>query len=185
MWVWRRELIRQKEIWKDVVGHEGLYLVSNYGKIKSLPRKTTSGGLLKQIEKSCGRLFVGLSKNGKEKHYRVSQLAIEAFVGPRPIGMECCHNDGNPKNNYVFNLRYDTHKNNMKDRKKHGTFSPPPIHFGSDNPNSKMDKSSIIKIRKLLQKDVRVLEIAKLFGVHITTIYRIKNKETWGHLQNA
>lgn len=185
MWVWRRGLTKQKEVWKDIVGYEGLYLVSNYGQIKSLPRKTTSGKLLKQVNHTNGRLGVGLSKNGKEKTHCTSRLVIEAFVGPRPMGMECCHNDGNPQNNYISNLRYDTHKNNMKDMKKHGTFSPPPIHLDSDNPNSKMDRSSIVKIRKLLQKGVRVLDIAKLFGVHITTIYRIKNKETWGHLQNA
>lgn len=44
-----------------------------------------------------------------------------AFVGPCPDGMEVCHNDGNPENNRVENLRYGTRSDNMRDKRKHGT----------------------------------------------------------------
>ena len=51
------------------------------------------------------------------------QIVLEVFVGPRPHGMEACHNDGNHTNNAVSNLRWDTHKNNMADRVTHGTLA--------------------------------------------------------------
>lgn len=170
------------EIWKDIIGYEGLYVVSNYGKIKSLPRPTTGGGFLKQIRQDSGHFRVTLSKNGKEKQYGVSRLIMAAFIGLCPTNMECCHNDGNPENNHISNLRYDTHKNNMSDMKLHGTFSTPPIHFGSNNTNSVLNQKCIIKIRQLLMNGTKVAEIAKMFGVHITTIYRIKSKELWSHV---
>lgn len=50
----------------------------------------------------------------------VSQLVLKAFVGPRPRGMEGCHNDGNASNNYLSNLRWDTHHENMRDVERHG-----------------------------------------------------------------
>ena len=47
-------------------------------------------------------------------------LVLEAFIGLRPKNMECCHNDGNPQNNDLTNLRWDTKLSNAKDRIKHG-----------------------------------------------------------------
>ncbi|KKN91305.1 hypothetical protein LCGC14_0221730 [marine sediment metagenome] len=170
------------ESWRDVVGYEGLYLVSNYGRIKSLPRKTTSGKVLKQMKQKSGHIFFGLSMNGNEKHHNIAKLMMQAFVGPCPADMECCHNDGNPGNNNISNLRYDTHKNNMADRKKHGTFVPPPINFGSNNGNSKLSSIDIKKIKELLIDNVKIRIVAALFKVHITTIYKIRNKKTWRHV---
>lgn len=176
---------KNKLLWKDVVGYEGLYLVSNHGMIRSLARTTTSGGIIKQIKQSSGHSFVGLSKDGKEKHHLISRLVLQAFVGPCPNNMECCHNDGNPDNDHVSNLRWDTHKNNMADMKIHGTFSLPPVHFGSDNNNAKLNKQDVVAIKKLLSDNTKIAKIAKSFGVHITTIYRIRNEKTWRNLQNA
>ncbi|WP_248099523.1 HNH endonuclease signature motif containing protein [Corynebacterium kefirresidentii] len=52
---------------------------------------------------------------------KVHRLVMAAFVGPCPDGMEVCHNDGNPANNYVGNLRYDTHQANYADMFIHNT----------------------------------------------------------------
>lgn len=176
---------KNKLFWKDVVGYEGLYLISNHGIVRSIPRRTTGGGILKRLKQSSGHLFVGLSKNGKEKHHRIGRLVLEAFVGPCPDNMECCHNDGNPDNDHISNLRWDTHKSNMADMKIHGTFSLPPVHFGSDNNNAKLNAQDIITIRKLLMNNIKIAKIAKLFKVHESTIYRIRNKKLWRNLQNA
>lgn len=67
---------------------------------------------------------VGLSKvaDGVKIHrtYQVHALVLEAFIGPRPSGMVCCHNDGDPLNNSVDNLRWDTQASNILDIVKHG-----------------------------------------------------------------
>lgn len=106
-------------IWKDVVGYEGLYLVSNDGQVMSIPRATTSGGLLKRTY--ANYVKVTLSKGGKVKTFNVHVLMMLAFVGERPEGMDVCHNDGNPYNNVIENLRYDTKSSNCLDKKRHGT----------------------------------------------------------------
>ena len=102
------------EEWRDIDGHEGLYQVSNTGKVKSL----RSGKILKTYSDKWGYRRVHLGR--RERGLRVHRLVLEAFVGPCPPGMECCHNDGNNTNNRAENLRWDTKKSNRQDRIKHG-----------------------------------------------------------------
>lgn len=110
----------EPEIWLPVVGFEGLYEVSSLGRIKSLPRNTTRGGIMKLHLRADGHLDVTLTRNGVQGHRRVHQLVAEAFIGPCPDGMEVCHNDGDAVHNVPSNLRWDTHSANMIDRVKHG-----------------------------------------------------------------
>src|SRR5699024_4528685 len=104
------------ETWKPVVGYEGLYEVSNTGKVWSIRR----GRVLRPRKKSDGHLRVGLWKAGKGKEKYVHRLVLEVFVAPCPEGMECLHIDGNPENNRVDNLRWGTRGENMLDRVRHG-----------------------------------------------------------------
>lgn len=68
-----------KEIWRAIIGYEGLYEVSNWGRVKSLPRNTTSGKILKPIKDKDGYLYVCLCKDGKVKNLRVHRLVGMAF----------------------------------------------------------------------------------------------------------
>ncbi len=98
-----------KEIWGDVIGYEHLYRVSTLNQIKSL--RFGKEKILKPSKyDKYGHLGVSLWKNKEPKFFRVHQLVMETFIGPCPIGMEICHNDGNPANNNLDNLRYDTPK---------------------------------------------------------------------------
>lgn len=114
------------ERWRDVVGYEGLYRVSSHGRVRSLDRITThghrrKGQILAQHQRKDGRLSVGMSRgNRKETHY-VHQLVALTFLGGRPDGLEVCHGDGNPANNMLENLRFDTHSGNERDKLQHGT----------------------------------------------------------------
>jgi hypothetical protein len=59
--------------------------------------------------------------SGKSKSVAVHRLVLEMFVGPCPEGMECCHApDKTRSNNRLENLRWDTHLENMRDRKRYG-----------------------------------------------------------------
>ena len=106
------------EKWKNVVGFEGVYEVSNAGRVRTM--KT---GHIKKltISKSDGRPFLLLWKDNIYKVSRVGRLVLFAFRGPPPSGHECCHNDGDPQNNRLSNLRWDTAAANQRDRVKHGT----------------------------------------------------------------
>ena len=109
------------ETWLPVVGWEGLYEVSDLGRVRSLPRKGTRGGLLSPGTKTSGHLVVILCAHGSKTTRHVHQLVLEAFTGPCPPGLESLHDDGNPARNVLANLRYGTHGENMRDAVRHGT----------------------------------------------------------------
>lgn len=120
--------------WRSVVGYEGYYEVSSTGLVRSLDRmvggvnqtaRLRPGRLLSQALHSGrrrDRYLVVLTKDGKPQTRLVHHLVAEAFIGPRPApSMDCCHNDGNPQNNHVSNLRWDTKSSNVFDSIRHGT----------------------------------------------------------------
>lgn len=158
------------EQWRDVIGFEDLYEVSNHGNVRS---KTTQKIKKQTINKNDTRPYLGLHKNGKCTIMRPHKLVLEAFVGKRPAGMECCHNDGNPFNNHIGNLRWDTPKNNHADKIRHGT-----TNRGEQCGTAKLTLEQVRKIRidNRLQK-----VIAQEYGVLQNTISRIKNGIRWKH----
>ena len=109
------------EVWKAVVGHEGRYLVSNLGRVWSVRYRHHPGGrLLKLTPVPSGHLTVNLHANDVKKTWHVHRLVMNAFVGPKPRGLETRHLDGNPANNELSNLQYATRSRNALDRKWHG-----------------------------------------------------------------
>ena len=118
------------EQWKPVHGYEGIYEVSSHGRVRSLDRTVTysdghvrshKGKVLRATLNPGGYPVVSLYRQGRPKNCYVHALVAEAFFGTRPKGMEVCHNDGDPTNNHLDNLRYGTRSDNMLDRVRHGT----------------------------------------------------------------
>lgn len=113
-----------EEVWKDILGYEGLYQISNLGRVKSLPRKNNKRIINKEIIKVFtklpnGYLKAGLSKNGKTKYYFVHRLVAEVFI-PNLENKPCVnHKDCNKKNNCVNNLEWVTHKENNTYKNHH------------------------------------------------------------------
>lgn len=107
------------EVWKDIEGYEGLYQVSNFGRVKSLNyHRTGREGILtlklsKRTKRSgIGYLSAHLWKNGKGKYYSVHRLVWTAFNGEIPKGLQVNHIDENPLNNCIWNLNLMTCKEN-------------------------------------------------------------------------
>ena len=122
------------EQWKPVVGYEGLYEVSDHGRVRSLDKEVKSavcrkgsrirrGKILQPVRTPKGYLTAALYRNGKASRKRqyVHRLVLEAFTGPCPEGMECRHIDGDSQNNNHSNLQWSTHKENCQDKIDHGT----------------------------------------------------------------
>lgn len=118
-------------MWKPVVGFEGFYEVSDEGRVRSLPRRVNSpvaggsrvipGRERKLTTHPSGHLIVSLSRPGEKLFMaKVHRLVLEAFVGPCPDGMECCHNNSVPSDNRLANLRWDTPSENQLDKRRHG-----------------------------------------------------------------
>lgn len=105
------------EEWKDIEGYEGLYQISNKGRVKSLgnggPSKYRGKVIIKkQRLNNMGYYYVGLWRNSIVKHYMVHKLVGTHFI-PNPDNLPCInHKDENPKNNCVDNLEWCTYKYN-------------------------------------------------------------------------
>lgn len=95
------------EIYKDIVGYEGLYQVSNLGNVKSLGNnKTRKDKILKPAKHSKGYLIVCLSKQGKHKLHKIHRLVAQAFIQNPNNYQQINHKDENPANNQVNNLEW-------------------------------------------------------------------------------
>lgn len=124
------------EIWKDVPAYGNHYQASNLGNIRSKDRivekfsylankvvkQSYKGKNLLLAKNKDGHLSVRIGYNKKKYTAFAHRLVLMAFVGMPLEGQECCHNNGISDDNRVENLRWDTHANNNKDRKLHGTY---------------------------------------------------------------
>lgn len=118
------------ETWRAVVGYEGLYEVSDLGRVRGLDRivkdgrsrtKSIAGRILKPQPMASGHLDVQLRCDGRRRHFRVHQLVACAFVVGEAPGLEICHRNGDPSDNNAANLRWGTHGSNVQDAVDHGT----------------------------------------------------------------
>lgn len=123
-----------------------------------------------------GRRLVGLCP--ERTYHFVHRLVLEAFVGPCPDEMECCHNDGNPLNNALDNLRWDTKRANQADRVKHGTHSR-----GERNANAKLTEADVRAIRaEHASGGASQAELSRKYGVDPALIGRIIQRRSWAHV---
>lgn len=164
-----------KERWRSISGFQGLYEVSDRGRVRSLRSRWKSARVLRPGSGKGGYPQVILCKNGKGVPRKVHRVELEAFVGPCPEGMEGCHNDGDNQNNFLENLRWDTHKNNEKDKAGHGT-----LMCGEKCPASKLTAQDVSLIRHLrLDWGMRLKDVAEIFGCDLSNIGHICKRRSW------
>lgn len=173
-----------EEIWKAVPGYEGLYEVSDQGRVRSLDRTIVRAGsparykgrVLKTAPHNGGYRSVVLSDHGAQTSYLVQDLVMEAHVGPRPPGMWVCHGDNDKTNNYLSNLRYDTPAGNHADKLGHGTL----LH-GEKHPNARLTREQVVEIREKYRPHLKEA-LGEEYGVSPHHIYRIHSRERWMHV---
>lgn len=110
-----------QEEWRAVPGYEGFYEVSSLGRVRSLPRRKTSGRILQARCPSSRYPMVGLSVNKKRQNFRVHRLVALAFLGPPPEDRpQVLHRNDDPMDNRVENLYYGTTQQNRIDSVTNG-----------------------------------------------------------------
>lgn len=108
----------QEEIWKDVVGYEGLYQVSSFGNAKSY--KSDKPIILSPTKNNNGYLLVGLYKNGCQKKLLIHRLVAEAFILNLENKPQVNHINGVKSDNRVENLEWSTASENQKHSRRIG-----------------------------------------------------------------
>ena len=169
--------MQEQEIWKDVVGYEGLYQISNLGRVKSLARKIDH---VKYIEdrgdvimspflNAHGYFTVMLSKNGKKKQHRIHQMVAKAFIS-NPENKEMInHIDCNKQNNRVENLEWCTNSENQLHAIAHGLKTD----IGVNHNLSRLTEDNVRFIRehyKFRDPVYNTRTLAEMFGVSKSVI---------------
>lgn len=158
-------------MWKAIPGFEGHYEASASGRIRSIKKIPL---ILKELKHTGGYRRVCLWVNGKDYQFFVHKLILLTFAGPRPVGCQACHADGDKKNNGAFNLRWDTPSANQKDREQHGTEQK-----GKVRPLRTMSYAEIQEIRRLHAQGLNISTVAKRMGRARTTTADVINCRTW------
>lgn len=170
-------------IYKDVVGFEGLYKVSNMGEVYSYDRWIVDsvghkyflkGKHLKKHLTTTGYYFVNLSKNSCVKRCMIHHLVLASFVGDKPFPKaETRHLNSIPTDNRLSNLCWGTKSENMQDAVKLGS-----LVFS----RSKLTPTDITNI---CQAQGTLKEIAKRFNTNIGTVQSIKTKKSFKNFSNS
>lgn len=170
------------EQWLPVLNYEGLYEISNLGRIRSSYRGSR---ILRQCEshrdgrRACNHyLIVSLSKNGKHVTRYVHKLVAEAFLGSCPPGKQIRHGPGGQHDNRVVNLGYGTKEENEQDKIRDGT-----APRGSRNPYARVNESMVKEIRnKHAGGDRTYRSLGLEYGIDETTVSLIVRRKTWEHV---
>lgn len=181
----------EKEVFKNVIGYEGLYQISNYGNIKSFKRIDVA--ILKPIKDSCGYLGGAFYKNRIRKQYILHRLVAEAFI-PNPLNKRTVnHIDGNKLNNHVSNLEWNTDSENQNHAIRTGLKLPVIVteenkrkcserSKGEKNNSAKLTEQQVIKIKTQIALGVALTCIARTYKISIPTISAIKTGRLWKHI---
>lgn len=148
-----------RERWLEIPFAPG-YFVSDHGRVRS-PRRE-----LKLVPTTGNYLCVTLGPY--RKWILVHRLVLETFVGPAPKGTECCHANGDPHDNRLPNLRWDSHLANMSD-----------AHRADGTCWVRLSAGGVERIRDLISCGVKQRDIAKWLNVSQPTVSAINVGRIW------
>ena len=168
------------EQWKDILGYEGLYKISNKGRVKSLSRKYKHRNGYRTVNESIrtlsknkdGYMQLALSKEGNKISYGVHRLMAIAFIPNQKNKRTVNHINGDKVDNRIENIEWASDKEN--------------IHHACINGlrHSKLTINEVKEIKELLkEKKLKQYEIAKLYGVTKWNITKINTGKHWSYIK--
>lgn len=182
------------EEWRPIAGYEGLYEVSNLGRVKRLAgvvARTRGGRFQGKVGpfsvqekilafhvnyaggRQGGRLMATLTKNGKGRQFLVHRLVALAFI-PNPENLsDATHIDHNPLNNAVSNLEWLSHRQNIRDS----------VHAGRWR--KKLSEDMVREIQRRAATGESQVSIAKELDIAYGTVNSIATGRSWRHIDNG
>jgi hypothetical protein len=169
-----------EETWKDIVGYEGAYQISNLGRIKTLPRilirrngspQTIKPKIRKNTLGNNGYYTLTLQVDGKKiRTEYIHQLLAKTFIPNPENHPNVCHKNDIKTDNRLENLYWGTRKDNAEDSVRNGR------HV---NTGAVLTIEKVREIRTLLAEGFTHGELSRRFHVGITAISNIKLGKTW------
>lgn len=178
--------MNSEEIWKSVVGYEGLYEVSNFGRIRALARaycdkngrvSNIKERIMKQPLSNTGYHHTALRKNGISVTRNLHRIIAEAFI-PNPDNKPCInHINGDKSDNTLINLEWVTHAENIQHAGATGL-----MKFGINHHGSKLDEEKVRFIRENVTTnggDLTYEELGRMFNVSRHSLQCVVYRRTW------
>lgn len=166
------------EEWRPVLGWEGWYEVSNLGRVRRVKEYNGchAGHILKPRPNYKGYLSLGLSRPGMHRFISVASLVAEAFIGPRPAGLQINHEDGVKTNNAAANLEWTTPGDNIRHAHRSGL-----VHHavGENHGRARLTENAVRAIRASSEGAVK---LALRFGISRRHVWEIRTRRVWRHV---
>jgi hypothetical protein len=170
------------EIWKEVKDYEGIYEVSNLGRIKSLSRYIFKRDMPFLLKEKILKPYINNFNysrihlhNKKSKSFYLHRIVGEAFLPNYENKPQINHIDSNKQNNRIENLEWCTPKENIFHYVNIGNG----CKKGISNNNAKLTNKCVLEIRDSTLKQI---ELAKIYNVSTATISDIINYKLWNHI---
>jgi hypothetical protein len=174
---------------KDIKGFEGLYAITEDGRVWSYPRKENNkrrifylhGRFRKPQVNTAGYFHVALIKNGRTKVALLHRLIAAAFI-PNPKRLrEVNHKNGKKRDNRIQNLEWCNHRQNCRHASEAGL-----MPRGTQNSKAKLTDANVIEIRFLFsQGNTNCTHLGQKFGVTASAVRRLVRRVTWKHILNS
>jgi hypothetical protein len=178
--------INFNEQWLSVKNYEGLYEISNMGRIRTYYNQGRKKIDIRPrlVDPYINRygykriMFYAKHKGFKPANKAICRMVLETFIGNCPIGMEASHLDGIRSNDKLDNLIWETHLENEQRKTRQGTR---PI--GENSKLAKLKEKEVIEIRRLYSLGgISMYKLAKNYKVSKKTVMCVIKRETWKHV---
>lgn len=178
------------EVWKDVTGFEGLYMVSSFGRIKGCSKliKHYKGGfsrrkerILKTSEDRYGYLKVVLQRDKKRLHTTVHRVVAKAFLKNPNNLPQVNHEDGNKKNNRVDNLTWCNTSYNIRHAIDNGLIDHEKVS-GENCYITNLTNELVLEIRDKMKNGIKNKEIEKEYKLSRSAVSRIRNRKSFKNI---
>ena len=174
------------ERWLPVVGYEGLYEVSSFGRVRSLDGAKANGhprhGKVISTPLSMGYPCFNLCREGSQVQVRVHRIVAEAFLGPSPDGSETVnHKNFDRTDNRPENLEWLSHGDNMRHAHATGRCAANRVYTSGED-YRRLAPETVREIRRMYSAGFRITQLAHRFGISRPHVSRIVHGKVWKNL---